>query len=67
MDGRGAYLCAQAACLTSATARSQLARALRATIPDHITDTLHQHESIALHDTEIGRMQSTINGGTHGA
>ena len=67
IEGRGAYLCAEIGCLTAASARSQLARALRTSVPEHITDTLQQHESIALQETNLGRMQTTTNGGTHGA
>lgn len=42
MDGRGAYLCADATCLHNALKKGALNRALRCAIPDELRSTLEE-------------------------
>jgi predicted RNA-binding protein YlxR (DUF448 family) len=66
LEGRGAYLCADAACWELALKRSALQRALRTSLPNELTTQLEQGEvAAALAPTDHGA-PSTMTGGTHG-
>ena len=41
-NGRGAYVCRDEACITGATGKGGLARALEATVPLHLADELRR-------------------------
>jgi predicted RNA-binding protein YlxR (DUF448 family) len=66
LEGRGAYLCADAACWTLALRRSALQRALRAPLPDELKERLEQGAVVASPVTTGRSAPQMMLGGTHG-
>ena len=67
LDGRGAYLCPDAACWDLALRRGALQRALQKPLPAEITDTLEHADVAALRVDLAGHAPATMDGGAHGA
>ena len=66
LEGRGAYLCDDAACRELALKRSSIQRALRTALPDEVRTRLEQGDAAIGAATGYGAPE-TMTGGTHGA